>query len=246
MRRRISSRMVVLGAVAAIILASGTALALTTFPDVPEDATHASGIEWAAERGIVRGFGDGTFRSEDPVSRGQLSSMLQAYDEYAGEAGGTVGPAGPQGPVGPTGPQGPAGPPGDASIPISAAMSFGDDDVVLAEFGSLQVLGRCEQVGGIDEASMVWTGSEAGWFSSASGSTPQAAGAEVVAMTNSTSTGQPYYTQRIDRGHAMSPDGSYLAFQQETTTVALNVFGRDCVFAGLGVALQVDLTEPNG
>ncbi|HVL99246.1 MAG TPA: S-layer homology domain-containing protein [Egibacteraceae bacterium] len=55
---------------------TGTALATHVFSDVGEDHPHELGIRFAAERGVVRGFSDGTFRPNRPVTRGQVASML--------------------------------------------------------------------------------------------------------------------------------------------------------------------------
>ena len=51
------------------------------FTDVGSDSTHAAGIVWAAERGIVTGHPDGTFRPDEPVTRGQLASILHQMVE---------------------------------------------------------------------------------------------------------------------------------------------------------------------
>jgi hypothetical protein len=44
--------------------------------DVPADHTHRENIERAAELGLVQGYPDGTFRPEQPVTRGQLATIL--------------------------------------------------------------------------------------------------------------------------------------------------------------------------
>ncbi|HEY8415405.1 MAG TPA: N-acetylmuramoyl-L-alanine amidase [Thermaerobacter sp.] len=46
------------------------------FKDVPADHRFARAIEWAKERGITVGYGDGTFRPDQPVTRGELVQML--------------------------------------------------------------------------------------------------------------------------------------------------------------------------
>ena len=51
------------------------------FDDVDPDSTHADAILWAAEHGLVGGYRDGTFGPHDSVTRGQLVSILKAYDE---------------------------------------------------------------------------------------------------------------------------------------------------------------------
>jgi len=47
------------------------------FPDVFAGSTHAAGIAAVAQAGITTGFGDGTFRPDDPVTRGQMATFLQ-------------------------------------------------------------------------------------------------------------------------------------------------------------------------
>ena len=51
------------------------------FDDVDPDSTHAAGIHWAAEHGLIGGYQDGKFGPHDSVTRGQLASILKAYDE---------------------------------------------------------------------------------------------------------------------------------------------------------------------
>jgi hypothetical protein len=55
----------------------GPALARHLFPDVGHDDTHTSGIEWASERGLVRGYADGRFGPNDNLTRGQLATILE-------------------------------------------------------------------------------------------------------------------------------------------------------------------------
>jgi hypothetical protein len=51
------------------------------YSDVPADHTHREGIERAAELGLVQGFPDGTFRPEQPVTRGQLATILMRQSD---------------------------------------------------------------------------------------------------------------------------------------------------------------------
>jgi len=81
MRRTV---LVALLALAALVGAAGTALATHLFRDVGHADTHAPGITWAAERGLVAGHADGTFRAADPVSRGQLATVLQRQGAWRG------------------------------------------------------------------------------------------------------------------------------------------------------------------
>jgi hypothetical protein len=46
------------------------------YDDVPETHVHADAITAVAEAGVARGFGDGTFRPGDPLTRGQMASFL--------------------------------------------------------------------------------------------------------------------------------------------------------------------------
>ena len=54
--------------------ASGSA-----FSDVTSDSWYASAVAWAAEKGIVSGYGDGRFGPNDLITREQLAIMLWRY-----------------------------------------------------------------------------------------------------------------------------------------------------------------------
>lgn len=47
------------------------------FSDVPFSHPHHDDIEWAAVNGITQGFGDGTFRPEQPTTRAQTVTFLR-------------------------------------------------------------------------------------------------------------------------------------------------------------------------
>ena len=51
----------------------------SSFSDVPDSAYYSGAVAWAARRGVVEGFYDGTFRPDLPVSRQQLASILWRY-----------------------------------------------------------------------------------------------------------------------------------------------------------------------
>lgn len=61
------------------------------FTDVQTSAWYASAVRWAAETGVVNGYADGRFGTDDPVTREQLAAMLyryavlQGYDVSVGE-----------------------------------------------------------------------------------------------------------------------------------------------------------------
>lgn len=50
-----------------------------SFRDVPGGQWYANGVVWAASRGLVNGFEDGSFRPEEPVTREQLVTILYRY-----------------------------------------------------------------------------------------------------------------------------------------------------------------------
>lgn len=50
------------------------------FSDVAEDAWYAQAIAWAANKGIVSGYGNGLFGPEDAITREQFASILWRYD----------------------------------------------------------------------------------------------------------------------------------------------------------------------
>ena len=55
-----------------------------TFRDVDEDAWYADAVEWAAEEGIVKGYGKKTFGPNNSVTVEQLAAILQRYADYKG------------------------------------------------------------------------------------------------------------------------------------------------------------------
>lgn len=61
------------------------------FADVPQGQWYSEAIRWAAAEGIVGGYGNGAFGTDDPITREQLAVMLyrfaqqQGYDVSLGE-----------------------------------------------------------------------------------------------------------------------------------------------------------------
>ncbi len=81
---------------ALVVVAATAGAVVAGFPDVPDDHTHANGIEWAAENGLMVGYNNGNFGPEDPVLRGQLATIFLRYDntlDDSGSGGGGQGPA---------------------------------------------------------------------------------------------------------------------------------------------------------
>ena len=54
------------------------------FLDVPADQYYADAVAWAAENGIVGGYGNGKFGPNDPITREQMAAILYRYAQYKG------------------------------------------------------------------------------------------------------------------------------------------------------------------
>ncbi|MDO4515976.1 MAG: S-layer homology domain-containing protein [Bacillota bacterium] len=54
------------------------------FSDVADSAWYAKAVAWAAENGIVSGYGGGLFGPDDPVTREQMAVILNRYSEFKG------------------------------------------------------------------------------------------------------------------------------------------------------------------
>ena len=58
--------------------------AANPFDDVENGAWYTDAIIWAAENGIVEGYGNGKFGPNDDITREQLATMLWRYAKYKG------------------------------------------------------------------------------------------------------------------------------------------------------------------
>ncbi|MDE6589002.1 MAG: InlB B-repeat-containing protein [Oscillospiraceae bacterium] len=56
----------------------------STFSDVSAGAWYHDGVEWAASKGIVNGYGNGKFGPEDMLTREQMFVILFRYAQYKG------------------------------------------------------------------------------------------------------------------------------------------------------------------
>ena len=52
---------------------------LMRFDDVPEGRWYTEAIRWAASEGLVRGYGDGRYGTNDPITQQQLDIILNNY-----------------------------------------------------------------------------------------------------------------------------------------------------------------------
>ena len=57
----------------------------TPFSDVDGHAYYAKAIQWAAKAGIITGYGDGTFKPEQNISREEFACMLAKYAKSQGK-----------------------------------------------------------------------------------------------------------------------------------------------------------------
>ena len=56
----------------------------TYFSDVPLNQFYTEAASWAAENGIVSGYGNGSFGPDDPITREQMVMILMRYATYQG------------------------------------------------------------------------------------------------------------------------------------------------------------------
>jgi len=62
------------------ILNFGVAHAATTFTDVKSTNPYFSAIDWLTQNGVIQGYGDGTFRPNNPVNRAEMLKMIFLAD----------------------------------------------------------------------------------------------------------------------------------------------------------------------
>ena len=61
------------------------------YTDVPTDVWYTDAVSWTTENGIFKGYGDGTFLPNAPVTREQLAAIFHRYANYAGDTADTRG-----------------------------------------------------------------------------------------------------------------------------------------------------------
>lgn len=55
-----------------------------SFNDVAEGQWYTEAVRWAASEEIVGGYGDGSFRPEDAVSREEMAAIFYRYAQHKG------------------------------------------------------------------------------------------------------------------------------------------------------------------
>jgi hypothetical protein len=81
---------VFLGAAVGAVVTTGLGIAHAAgqvFTDVSSSAWYANAVNWAAEKGLMSGMGNGNFAPNEPVTRAQLAAVLKNLSE-AGMLGG--------------------------------------------------------------------------------------------------------------------------------------------------------------
>ena len=61
-----------------------------SYPDVASDRWSAAKIQWAQENKIVKGYEDGSFRPEQPVTRAELMAVLEGAAKFVNTRRGTA------------------------------------------------------------------------------------------------------------------------------------------------------------
>jgi uncharacterized repeat protein (TIGR02543 family)/uncharacterized repeat protein (TIGR01451 family) len=61
--------------------------AISTFSDVPFDAWFSEAISTLADLGIIIGYGDGTFRPNNPITRAEFATLAARFDKLAAVEG---------------------------------------------------------------------------------------------------------------------------------------------------------------
>jgi hypothetical protein len=78
--RRLVATLVVIASAAIVLAPSSPVAASHDFPDVPNSHPFHFDIEWLENHGITEGFPDGTFRPNQPVTRGSMAAFLHRMD----------------------------------------------------------------------------------------------------------------------------------------------------------------------
>jgi hypothetical protein len=223
--------------------------ATDTFGDVSSDNVHHDAVAAVADAGVALGCTPDAYCPADSVRRDQMASFLDRLGALSGQDP-VVNAATADSAVIAENAEQLAGmrPEAFASseqlVPFSVTMSSHGEEATILEHGSLRIFARCDiDVDGSDRVTVLVSGSEHGWYHSATSSTGagQSAGDEVMLATTQTTTGGTITSRTIDRGAALGADGAWVAMQGETTMVGLNVHGTACLVAGVAFAQDVAL-----
>jgi hypothetical protein len=73
-----------------------TAAPETPFRDIPDGEWYSAAAAWASSAGLSEGYGDGTFRPDNNVTRQEFATVLSRYDTFFGGNGESAGTAAPE------------------------------------------------------------------------------------------------------------------------------------------------------
>lgn len=115
---------------------------------------------------------------------------------------------------------------------FSVTMMIGDPDQVVATNGSLQAIARCVSPNGVHTQMQILMRSVAeGWAATWGPGVNLPAGNQIFGQV--TNEFPELVSQPGPNFIAVAPNGSFLAFGRDTMTAGVNVFGWDCIAAGV-------------
>ena len=77
--KRMGAILMALALVLSLNLTAFAAVEDTGFSDVAADAWYADAVLWASQRGVISGYGNNLFGTNDPVTREQIATILWRY-----------------------------------------------------------------------------------------------------------------------------------------------------------------------
>jgi hypothetical protein len=99
----------IVGALVALALALAPALAQQPFADVPQDHWAYNAVNTLAEKGLLEGYPDGSFKGKQNLTRYEFAQAIARMMDRVEQISGTPGPQGAAGAAGPPGPAGTGG-----------------------------------------------------------------------------------------------------------------------------------------
>jgi len=90
----------IVGALVALAVALAPALAQQPFADVPQDHWAYNAVNTLAEKGLLEGYPDGSFKGKQSLTRYEFAQAIARMMDRVEQMGGVPGPPGPAGPPG--------------------------------------------------------------------------------------------------------------------------------------------------
>lgn len=57
------------------------------FPDVEEGSFYEEAVKNMSDLGVIKGYNDGNFKPNNPITRGEMATILDRYDKIIEESG---------------------------------------------------------------------------------------------------------------------------------------------------------------